>query len=191
MPIKAIGAPQKLTIEIQDAVVQSIRAGNYLKVACAAAGIGVSTLNQWRRDERKQFAAFAAAVDEAIAYAEQRNVALIQRAAVTTWQAAAWYLERKHRDRWGKEQPRNSGVIHGELADGTAVTLELPEGRDNADIIGAIASRLNNGEQTVTVDVEPAEDTGRTMGDNLPTDWNEDSEDESLSESRFTLWSSR
>ena len=38
--------------------------------------------------------------EKAEADAEVRNVAIIQRAADTTWQAAAWWLERKHKAEW-------------------------------------------------------------------------------------------
>lgn len=36
------------------------------------------------------------------AEAEQKAVALIQKSAHGDWKAAAWYLERKYRDRWGR-----------------------------------------------------------------------------------------
>jgi len=33
-----------------------------------------------------------------------RNVAIIETAAPRNWQAAAWWLERKNYDRWGRKE---------------------------------------------------------------------------------------
>ena len=38
---------------------------------------------------------------EAEAKGEIRNVAVIQKASNDSWQASAWLLERKHKERWG------------------------------------------------------------------------------------------
>lgn len=46
---------------------------------------------------------FRAAVESARSQAEVRAVALINQAAQGgTWQAAAWFLERSHPQRWGR-----------------------------------------------------------------------------------------
>lgn len=50
------------------------------------------------------FAQFVKAVADAEAGPEVRNVALIQEAAQGTWQAAAWWLERKFPGRWGSRK---------------------------------------------------------------------------------------
>jgi len=43
------------------------------------------------------------AVEKAQAGAEMTSIALINRASEMQWQAAAWRLERKHPDRWGRK----------------------------------------------------------------------------------------
>jgi len=48
------------------------------------------------------YAAFAVAVKKAEAEAEAAMVHLICAAAPDTWQAAAWWLERKNPKEWGK-----------------------------------------------------------------------------------------
>lgn len=99
--------PTKLTPEIQDRIVTAIRAGNYMETAAAYAGIARSTFNEWiRRGAEEQegpFAEFAAAVEQALAAAEARDVALIGQAAQKEWQAAAWRLERRLPERWGRK----------------------------------------------------------------------------------------
>lgn len=96
---------------VRDRLAQSLAAGNYREVACEYAGIGVSTFYRWmERGEADHEADKATperevweAVKKAEADAENRNVALIARAAGDgTWQAAAWMLERKRPDRWGR-----------------------------------------------------------------------------------------
>lgn len=110
-----------------------IRAGNYAEVASRVGGISEATYYNWlKRGEagEKPYVEFLEAVKEAEAEAEARNIALIQRAAQNgTWQAAAWYLERKHGKRW-----RRSSEV--EVSGDGAITLsglaELLRGDDDA-----------------------------------------------------------
>jgi transposase len=100
------GRPTKLTPQTQARIVQAIVGGNDITVAAAYAGIGKTTFYEWLERGRKAktgpFAAFADAIQKAQADAETRNVALIAKAAQDgTWTAAAWWLERKHPERWG------------------------------------------------------------------------------------------
>lgn len=110
----------KLTKEVQDKIVSAIRLGNYMETAAAYAGINKDTLYNWlRRGQRekekkakdeayeipryeRQFVRFSDAVEKALAEAEMRDVMVIYEAAKEQWQAAAWRLERKFPDRWGK-----------------------------------------------------------------------------------------
>jgi hypothetical protein len=88
----------------------AVRAGNYLHVATAFAGLSRETPIEWRkrgaRDLRKGedtiYARFATAVDVALAHAEVHSVAAIRSATKENWQAAAWLLERRHPDRWSR-----------------------------------------------------------------------------------------
>lgn len=57
--------------------------------------------------EKKQtgiYFEFFEAIKKAEAIAEARNVTIIQSAAKDSWQAAAWWLERKHPDEWGRKE---------------------------------------------------------------------------------------
>lgn len=115
-----MGRKTKLTPERQDKIVQLIRAGNFANQAALAGGISEATYYNWlkqgeiarsrkERGERltasqRSFLNFLEAIKGAEAEAEARNVALIQQAAQSgTWQAAAWFLERKHATRWGRK----------------------------------------------------------------------------------------
>lgn len=103
MPRKSI-----ISEEIIDAVVNSLRAGNYILTACEYAGISNDAYYDWIErakdpDAPELFHKFAAEVKKARAGAEMRNVNNIQKAAQNgTWQASAWWLERSFPDRWGR-----------------------------------------------------------------------------------------
>lgn len=73
-------------------VLQGIKIGLPFVHACARAGISEDTFARWR----KQSSDFAEAVKSAEAEAIARNVTVIQKAAGTSWQAAAWWLERRY-----------------------------------------------------------------------------------------------
>jgi hypothetical protein len=88
-------------------MVEAIRAGNYAPTAAEYAGIGTSTHYDWCKKGEAgvtPYVEYLEAIKKATADAEVRNVALIQQAATTTWTAAAWYLERKHFDKWGRRE---------------------------------------------------------------------------------------
>lgn len=110
-----MGRTTILTETIQARMVQAIEGGNYAPTAAEYAGIGVSTHYDWLKkgeSGKSPYAEYLEAIKKAEAVAEVRNVTLIQNAAANTWTAAAWYLERKHWDRWGKKD-RNQIELTG------------------------------------------------------------------------------
>ena len=108
------GRKSKLTPQLQQKIVDVIAAGNYHHVAARYAGIDQATFYRYMSlGEQAQsgiYFEFCKAVKEAEAQAQARNVAIIQRAANDSWQAAAWWLERKYYQDWGrKERIEHSG----------------------------------------------------------------------------------
>src|SRR5690554_1753534 len=114
--------PTKLTPKLQDEILKVIRSGNYIETACAYVGINKSTFYDWLkrgarekdrlaknprakvRKSEKPYVDFSNAVEKALAHAEIRDVAIIGKAAEENWQAAAWRLERKFTERWGRKE---------------------------------------------------------------------------------------
>lgn len=97
----------KLTPDVQDRVIQAIKMGNYQETAAAYAGISQSTFYHWmdrgRNEPGSIYSEFLEAVEKAKADSEVRDVALIEKAATDgSWQAAAWKLERKFPQKWGR-----------------------------------------------------------------------------------------
>ena len=96
----------ELTKEMHDMVVGALKAGNYIETAAALVGIHHDTLRDWIKKGRKgdpRYEVLANDVAQAIASAEARDLAVIGKAANEHWQAAAWRLERRFNDRWGRK----------------------------------------------------------------------------------------
>ena len=94
-----MGRPSKYTPERAQQITDALAAGNTRKASAAHAGIGENTLGDWLR----RFRDFRDAIEKAEAEAELAHVATIRAAAHDgTWQASAWWLERRRSDDWGK-----------------------------------------------------------------------------------------
>ena len=90
------GRPTKYTEQTVAKLLEALRGGNTRRASCAAGNISQETFARWLADN----ADFVDAVEKAEGEAELRNLAVIQDATKTTWQAAAWWLERKHKAEW-------------------------------------------------------------------------------------------
>lgn len=108
------GRTTKLTPELQRNLCAVISAGNYVVTACNYVGIDPTTYSMWlqrgtgthpTRPKTKLYVDFVEAVQKAEAQAEATRVARIAKAGQEgTWQADAWYLERRYPERWGRKQ---------------------------------------------------------------------------------------
>jgi hypothetical protein len=91
--------PTKLTPAVEKAILDALRAGATRTAAFAAAGVDRTQIPRWMR----RFASFRVAVLEAEANAEIRAVVTIRQAINQGgWRAAAWWLEHRHADEWGR-----------------------------------------------------------------------------------------
>ncbi len=104
MKAKQLGRPSKFTPEVRQKILWALRLGNYRRPAAEYAGISERTLGDWlmrgRDAESGPYADFYAEVLEAERAAEVRALGVIQQAAKRDWKAAAWFLERKHPERF-------------------------------------------------------------------------------------------
>lgn len=90
--------PTKYDDEVAKKICSYLRQGNTRKAACAASGISDQTFANWQ----KRYLDFLERVKKAEAEAETAHVENIAHAARTYWQASAWWLERRHREDWGR-----------------------------------------------------------------------------------------
>ena len=117
-------------LKLNDAVIEKARkyiaAGNYAIVVCQYLGISQKTYYEWlkignddiEKNKNTIYSKFCNTIKESEAEAEMRNITIIQKAASDTWQAAAWYLERKHKDRWSaKQELEHSGNVGVQIVD--------------------------------------------------------------------------
>jgi hypothetical protein len=122
----------KLTERTKDDIVKALKAGNSRRDSALYAGISEQTFYSWMsrgRDGEPLYAEFLEAVEKAEAQSVVRNVAIIQRAAEETWQAAAWWLERKRPDDWGPRQ-----------------RMDIGADQDALEVIVKIGGKRHNGE---------------------------------------------
>ena len=121
--------PTKLNDAVQTAIVNALRAGNYLETAVKYAGIDKKTAYNWIARGQKgepRYQAFLHAIEKAQADSEARDVAIIAKASETQWQASAWRLERKFPDRWGR---RDHMIVGGDQVRPLKVVLTRDDER--------------------------------------------------------------
>jgi transposase-like protein len=106
-------AEKKLTKELIKKAHGYISQGHYAIVVCSYLGISEATYYKWiqkaKEDQQNEkqsiYVEFFESVKEAEAIAEMKHIENIKQASDEgTWQASAWYLERKHKDRWSNKQ---------------------------------------------------------------------------------------
>jgi transposase len=117
--------PTKLTAETQKRILSALRVGATHEHAATSAGIHYATFRRWmqqgERATRGQFCEFCEAVKSAEAVAAVGWLAAIEKAAQTgQWQAAAWKLERRYPEAWGRRD-RMQVEHSGELGVGVEV----------------------------------------------------------------------
>lgn len=146
MPAKTTGRPSKLTPKTHTALVTALTSGCYRETAAKVAGIGVSTLYRWleqgeadiEHNRTTPYRELREAIEKAEADAEKKLLDTIQAAAPKNWQAAAWMLERKNPDRWGRRDAmklEHSGRIRTETV--VEVTPEDDRRRQVAELLNA------------------------------------------------------
>lgn len=95
-------------------ICEALEGGAYLATAAALAGLHPDTVYKWLKrgaEGEEPYATFASAVESAQATGEKRLLDLIRAAAAEPkhWQAAAWMLERKFPDRYGRKMRVEAG----------------------------------------------------------------------------------
>lgn len=99
--------PTKRNKEVEGRILDALRAGNYRKHAAAYAGISYDTLREWE----KEFSEFSESLKKAEADAIAKNVGVVQLAGGTHWQAAAWWLERRYPEEFGRRVVKVEGKV--------------------------------------------------------------------------------
>lgn len=94
-----MGRTSLRSTERDQAILNALRAGNTRRAAAAFAEVSHATFYRWLEDD----GTFRDAVEKAEAEAEVRFLTQIAKAATDgTWQAAAWWLERRRTSDYGR-----------------------------------------------------------------------------------------
>ncbi len=138
------GRPSKLTEETTKKLVKAIESGNYMKAACAYAGIDYTTFRLWMKKGEKaksgRYFNFFHTIKRAEQIAEVKMIEQWQRHMPENWQAIATFMERRYPDRWGRNMRVNQNIqqeVRGQVTerheyDVTHRILADPEARETA-----------------------------------------------------------
>jgi hypothetical protein len=106
-----------------------------MATASAAAGIHYQTVRTWlkrgKSEESGIYADFFVAFTRAKAIAEKRLVKTVLTAGPEDWKAAAWLLERRHPDRYGKTTRTELSGPKGGAIQVTGPTIMIPPESDD------------------------------------------------------------
>ena len=94
----------KFVPERIDRILAAARAGQHRATCARAGGIDYATLKRWLRRAKDDpaYARFQQDFLDAEHEGEVTRVSEVQTAGATDWRAAAWYLERRYPERWGR-----------------------------------------------------------------------------------------
>jgi len=97
----------KLTAKMIERIAGAIEKGMPAATVCRGVGIAPKTYYDWLKKGRDNYSPiykrFLIAIDKANLKAEEELLQIIKKHSTKQWQAAAWIMERRFRDRWGRE----------------------------------------------------------------------------------------
>lgn len=116
-----VGRPSKLNEVVKKRLIGALERGAYKEDACHYAGISVATFYRWmdkgEAQEKGEYKQFREAVELAEANSTMISLDTIVKAEQEgDWRAAAWKLERRQPDRWGRVERQTIKAEHsGEI----------------------------------------------------------------------------
>ena len=108
------GRPTKFTTATKRRLYKALRVGASKRMACECAGVSYETMRTWERrgeEEVGPYSVFLAHVKKAQGEAALKALESIQGAMGKHWQAAAWYLERRFPEDWGKNRSSTTEAL--------------------------------------------------------------------------------
>ena len=142
-----VGRPTKLTPEAQEIIIGGIAAGLTYRLSCQRAGVTPTTFYVWLEKGAAQrggiYSEFADAVARAKSDSALRLVSTIMLQAPADWRAAAFILERRFPDDYGKRTE-----ITGK--EGGPVAVKVDASVDEAWLMDYLRSLPERSEQADT-----------------------------------------
>ncbi len=132
------GAPTKRSPEREKAILAALQVGNTRRASVRAAEISEDTFARWMAAD----ADFRGAVQKAEADAELRFLGQVAKAAAgRSWQAAAWWLERRQYADYARRERMDVTMDVRKVAERLAADLDGV----SADELVATAERISKG----------------------------------------------
>jgi len=127
-----MGRPEKLNNELKESIVNCIRSGLSYKYTCYYVGIVEKTFIDWRQhgesDINEGIDSIYSQLSEEVKKAESEAILMrlknIHNASKESWQAAAWFLERKYHNEFGRKDRHQ---IEGAVQIETVLSALPPE----------------------------------------------------------------
>lgn len=139
-----MGRKVRLNEEVTKKICDFIKAGNFEYIAARLSGISEQTLLLWKNTGKEQieegkdtiYTRLYEKMQEANAFAMAYHVQNVREAGKKSWQASAWYLERKYPDEFGnkyKLEERKVKILEErlELEKMQAVSRDAEDSSDN------------------------------------------------------------
>lgn len=82
-----------------ETLIENLKLGMNITDSCELAGTNYDTYYSWKTVNQKRWNR----CQQAILEPKKRCISIVQRAAITTWQAAAWWLERKYKPEFSQQ----------------------------------------------------------------------------------------
>jgi hypothetical protein len=120
------GRRSKYTPETVDKLTQAIRLGATYQLACNFAGISHETFHQWRNTKPE----FSEAITQAEGDAAVKWLALVNKHATDQPQWAAWMLERRYPEMYGRQRMEITGADNGPIQT-EIIIRQVPERKDD------------------------------------------------------------
>lgn len=112
------GRKSKYEPERVERLLEAIRIGATYKHACDYAGISFETFSQWQKQHPEFFEQVKAAEGAGVI----SNLQVIKTASAENWTAAAWLLERRHPEDYGRRVNDNRNTHSG--PNGTPIQIQ-------------------------------------------------------------------
>ena len=109
--MRRMGRKTKLCPEVQGWIVERIREGHYIETMCCEVGVSKNAYYQWLQKGEQQTSGIYRDFYDAVKAAEQqaKRALLGKLHQSIDWRAAAWILERRWPEEWGRQKMEISG----------------------------------------------------------------------------------
>lgn len=139
------GQPTKLTPEVLEDVRRLLPTVLYIETVADYIGVSRMSIRNWigrgKKEKRHRdkdgkpneqeavYLEFYSVVRKALAEGEIYDAGVIKKASETQWQAAAWRLERRFPDRWGRNDSAETRELLKEVKELKAELVEIKRAR--------------------------------------------------------------